>query len=588
MSVRPSETGFRIAEAPTALLGAVGILLLQGCGDAVIWAPLNQRMVSVAFVAQPSDVVAGDTIHPAITVEIRDSAGKRVQTATVAVTLTIGANPGVATLSGSLTVTATNGLATFDDLWLDRAASGYTLAASAATLTPDTSALFIVAPGPPLLAFVSQPDTEEGQVPFDPVVAIAAEEDRFGNVVPDMPVSISMAVNPSGDSLRGTTTVMTANGMATFGDLNLALPGDGLVLEATSGAATPVRSAAFSVRLTFAQVSAGDSHTCGVTVAQFAYCWGATYDFTPTPVAGGMRFLDVSAGTDYTCGVITSGAAYCWGFNFQGELGDGTQIARGNPTPVAGGLTFIQVSAGSGYTCGVTTGHAAYCWGSNGLGQLGDGTTNAHLTPNLVGGSHSFAQVSVGHLGHTCGATTSHEGYCWGNNTTGQLGDSSASHRYVPALVAGALAFTQVSAGGEHSCGVTTGNAVYCWGANGDGQLGDNTTDLRIFPTPVAGGMTFVTVTAGAFRHTCGLTTGTDVSCWGFGAFGQLGNGVAGRQLEPTLVTGGLSFAQVSAGVYHTCGVTIGHQAYCWGINGSGQIGDGTADQRLLPTRVVQ
>src|SRR2546426_10007869 len=57
--------------------------------------------------------------------------------------------------------------------------------------------------------------------------------------------------------------------------LSLAQPGEGFVLEATSGAATPARSAEFSVRLTLVQLSAGAEYTCGVTVVAFAYCWGA-------------------------------------------------------------------------------------------------------------------------------------------------------------------------------------------------------------------------------------------------------------------------------------------------------------------------
>jgi alpha-tubulin suppressor-like RCC1 family protein len=296
----------------------------------------------------------------------------------------------------------------------------------------------------------------------------------------------------------------------------------------------------------------------------------------------------VSAGDAYTCGIATSGAAYCWGSNFHGELGDGTTTSRSSPTPIQGGLPFLHVSAGSGHTCGVLAGNAAYCWGSNFLGELGDSTTDQRLVPTPVTGGLSFVQVSIGDLAHTCGVTTDHAAYCWGNNTTGQLGDGSGNHWFTPTLVAGTLAFVQVSAGSEHSCGVTTDNTVLCWGANSDGQLGDGTTDVRITPTPVAGSATLVNVSAGAYRHTCGVSTDDAVYCWGFGAFGQLGHGTTGQRLEPTLVAGGLAFVQVSGGKYHTCGVTTGRVAYCWGLNSNGQIGDGTAEQRVAPTLVVQ
>src|SRR5207247_2203514 len=104
----------------------------------------------------------------------------------------------------------------------------------------------------------------------------------------------------------------------------------------------------------------------------------------PTPVAGGRTFAAVSAGDYHTCGVTTSGAVYCWGLNGSGQLGDATTANRLVPTAVAGGLTFAAVSAGDFHTCGATTSGAAYCWGDNGVGQLGVGTLTNRLVPTAV------------------------------------------------------------------------------------------------------------------------------------------------------------------------------------------------------------
>jgi alpha-tubulin suppressor-like RCC1 family protein len=53
-------------------------------------------------------------------------------------------------------------------------------------------------------------------------------------------------------------------------------------------------------------------------------------------------------------------------------------------------------------------------------------------------------------------------------------------------------ALRDIGAGATHTCGVTRGQEVVCWGSNGRGQLGDGTVTGR--PTPAA-------VKAGADRR---------------------------------------------------------------------------------------
>ena len=362
------------------------------------------------------------------------------------------------------------------------------------------------------LTFLTQPGTAEGQVAFDPTIRVAIQ-DGFGNTVTDVlaDVTIDLYVDPIGAALSGATTVRAVGGIATFSDLSLALPGDGFVLEARSAGVPSAPSERFSVRLTFVQTSAAFFHTCAVTVARFAYCWGwndrgqlgdgsiATRS-TPTPVKGGLHFLQVSAAVYHTCGVTTASDAYCWGTGDNGRLGDGTVNNRFIPTRVKGGLSFVQVSTQNIHTCALTTDHAAYCWGLNDVGQLGDGTTDQRLEPTLVIGGLRLAQISAGG-GHTCGVTMDRAARCWGGNSSGRLGDGTTVNRLIPTPVAGGLSFIQVSAGGGFTCGVTPDHAAYCWGFNEEGQLGDGTTTDRFTPTPVQGGVSFVHVTAGGLQR---------------------------------------------------------------------------------------
>ena len=187
--------------------------------------------------------------------------------------------------------------------------------------------------------------------------------------------------------------------------------------------------------------------------------------------------------------------------------------------------------------------------------------------------------------------TPSGTAYCWGGNSAGALGDGTTTSELVPTPVAGGLTFAVVSPGWWHTCGLTTSGAAYCWGNDSNvGLLGDGkTTGVSLVPTPVAGDLTFTTLSAGP-SETCGVITSGAAYCWGYNAFGQLGDGTHATRLVPTPVVGGLTFTAVRAGVEaeagHACGVTPGGAAYCWGGN-LGAIGDGTTTDRLVPTLVA-
>ena len=264
-----------------------------------------------------------------------------------------------------------------------------------------------------------------------------------------------------------------------------------------------------------------------------------------------------------------------------------------NPVPVlnatmVNALAFYQVSAGRYHTCGVTTDNRAYCWGRNSEGQLGDGTaTIASVTrPVAVAGALRFRQISASSY-TTCAVTTDHRAYCWGWNHLGQLGDGTTTPHQIPNPVAGGLQFGQVEVGEEHTCGVTyPDNRAFCWGNNSNGQLGNGTKTgqdttgngivYRTLPVAVAGGLTFRQVSAGIW-HTCGATTDDRAFCWGSNGTGQIGDGSQVlMRLKPTRVAGGRQYRQVDAGLWHTCAVTTGHRAFCWGRGSVGQLGNGT------------
>ena len=199
--------------------------------------------------------------------------------------------------------------------------------------------------------------------------------------------------------------------------------------------------------------------------------------------------------------------------------------------------------------------------------------------------------------GQSCARTAGGDAWCWGDDTYGQLGDGTtgnADHLRLKAMrvrrggsyLTGVAA---VSAGRDHTCARRADGSAWCWGYGEFGQLGDGTTGdadhRRLKAVRVRQGGGFL---AGVRRldagrdHTCVRRGDGTAWCWGAGGDGSIGDGTTGVRRKAVRVlraTGGLTDVRaISAGAEHSCAARANGTAWCWGMDNSAQLGDGLYD----------
>lgn len=323
------------------------------------------------------------------------------------------------------------------------------------------------------------------------------------------------------------------------------------------------------------------------------HCQGPkTYLFYPAP----PEFVALDSGRRHNCGLVEDGSLWCWGHNNAGQVGVGSTDLE---IPVAtqihpSSLDWSMVTTGREHTCALNDSSELYCWGENASDQLGFDPVD-HRQAEAVDSEHGpWKTVSAGGS-HTCAIDAEQGGlWCWGSNSSGQLGSDDAQsgpEMHDVALPGGtANRWCDVSAGEEHTCATalrsgddceTNEKAAFCWGNASGGRLGNGQTSGS-FDTPqeVVGDLgtwNTVALTTGS-EHSCAIATSGSTRrayCWGEGSRGRLGAANDDTWPTPERVDNGDDYHQIAAGEEHSCAVHDDGTIYCWGENVWNQLGTG-------------
>lgn len=279
-------------------------------------------------------------------------------------------------------------------------------------------------------------------------------------------------------------------------------------------------------------------------------------------------------------------------------------------------LDNIQVSSGETHSMSLKSNDTVWAWGDNYDGTLGDGTNVDSLVPVQVVGLTDVKQIVASHY-HSYALKNDGTVWTWGendifgiySNVPMQISGLSdvkkiAASNYIFAAIFNNNSMTtwdcitafdsaslsnimDVTVGLDYCLAVTTVGTVYAWGRNGYGQLGLGHTNNVTTPTLIPS-LTNITSVSSYNRSSLAIRSDKRVFSWGSNINGQLGLGDTVDKISPVMINSLANVNSVSSGARHSLAITEDGNLWTWGLNVQGQLGDGTMINKSLPVRALK
>ena len=358
-------------------------------------------------------------------------------------------------------------------------------------------------------------------------------------------------------------------------------------------------------------IAAGSAHSLAVKADRTVLGWGQNLNSYPSLIPNLAGIKSIAAGDSFTLAVKADDTVVGFGSNYSGELGNGTGLSTSTPVSPSTLGTVMLIAAGSKSSFAITPDGNVFAWGSNSTGALGLGVSSQKNVPiellseNIndkdtiaiaAGGNHNLVTQKSDST-HPYGSF-----WAWGSNSSGQLGAGNTLPYAEPhealSVTPPIDSINPAAAGFDFSLVVKSDGTVAAAGQNTYGQLGRSLSVSRsttfypigspVPPNPVP---IFGSVAAGRWHGLALTSNGADVFAWGYGSFGQLGNGTTPlQQINPTSISAlknaAVQMTAIAAGQYHSMVRKIDGSVWAWGQNTYGQVGNANAGDKKVPNWV--
>ena len=230
----------------------------------------------------------------------------------------------------------------------------------------------------------------------------------------------------------------------------------------------------------------------------------------------------------------------------------------------------LMNASGSDHMCALDQEGRAWCWGSNSSGQLGNGTTEWSDEARPVLTAQRFRSIA-GSDGVTCAIALDDSLWCWGRNESsfggGRFGNGNVEPSSVPVLAGTGLSVTDIDIDGALACAVSTAGEAWCWGS----IITPTGNATSLLPVKVESAQRWRDISVSGSDRVCAVSLDYEVYCWANGTSAAQRAGLAGDFSSPSRPQGIPPVVDVSVSWWNQCGRLVsGSGAVCWGHNLNG------------------